>query len=175
MYGPSSSPEREILALVNEIPKAFIRLSTIADFLLADLGVAGPGRGVMRDLFIDGERTAPDLARAKPVTRQAIQPVLDDLVAKGLVAAHDNPRHQRSKIYALTPAGIEICVEIERREVAEIRRWMGEVGPFAVAEAAETLKVLNRALLASVEARTCDQATAPVHATSMLPNAVEIS
>jgi DNA-binding MarR family transcriptional regulator len=154
MYGPTSSPEREIIDLVNEIPRAYIRLSILAEEILADIGLSGPARGVLRDLFVDGERTAPDLARTRPVTRQAIQPILDELVAKGLVHVTENPRHQRSWLYALTPAGIDICVEVERREIAEIRRWAGDVvAPASFAGAAEALKLLNRVLLGAIDAR----------------------
>jgi DNA-binding MarR family transcriptional regulator len=127
MYDPGDSPERDVLALIDEVPKAFFRLSATAEIIFADLGVSGAERGVLRDLFFDGERTAPELARRKPVTRQAIQSILDDLVRKGFIRAAENPRHKRSKLYVLTQAGINVCVKIRERELAEIGRLLRSV------------------------------------------------
>ena len=86
------------------------------------------------------------LAQRKPVSRQAMQAVLDGLVAKGLVRIDDNPRHKRSKLYRLAPQGIDLCVELQRREIAAIRELMDE-GPDAdFAAAAAALQTLNRLL-----------------------------
>lgn len=159
MYDLGKSPEGDVWALINEIPTAFFRLSAIAETLFADLGVSGPARGVLRDLFVDGERPAPELARRKSVSRQAAQVVLDDLVARGYVATTQNPRHKRSKLYALTPEGIALCVRIQELELAEIRRILPGVGPMDYAGAADTLRTLSEVLqrrldgLAPVEAQ----------------------
>ncbi len=146
MYDPEPSPESDVLATVNEVPKAFFRLSAIADSVFADLGVSASERGIMRDLFIEGEATAPEIARRKPVTRQSIQPVLDGLVAKGFVRAAENPRHKRSKLYSLTAAGIESCVQLQKRELTVIRDMLGGFAGADFAAAAEALRRLNARL-----------------------------
>ena len=146
MYDPDPSPERDVLATINEIPKAFFRLSAIAESLFADLGVGPAERGILRDLFIEGEATAPDMARRKPVTRQSIQPVLDGLVAKGFVRTVDNPRHKRSKLYSLTQAGVTRCVELQTRELAVIREMIGDIGEKDFAAAAAALRAMNSRL-----------------------------
>lgn len=146
MYDIGKSPESDVLALVNEVPTAFFILGAVADILFADLGVSGPERGVLRDLFVDGERTAPELARRKSVTRQAAQAVLDELVDKGYVATAHNPRHKRSKLYVLTPEGIDLCVRIQELELREIRRILPGVKPLDFAGAAETLRTLSDVL-----------------------------
>ncbi|OFX00906.1 MAG: hypothetical protein A3E78_03545 [Alphaproteobacteria bacterium RIFCSPHIGHO2_12_FULL_63_12] len=146
MYDPDPGPERDILAAINEVPKAFFRLSAIAEMVFADLGVSGAERGILRDLFIEGEATAPEIARRKPVTRQSIQPVLDSLVAKGFARGVDNPHHKRSKLYSLTPAGIAHCVELQKRELATIREMLGDLPPADFAAAAEALKLMNARL-----------------------------
>lgn len=115
-----------------------------AESLFSDLGVGGPGRGVLRDLFFDGERTAPELARRKMVTRQAAQAILDDLERQGFVRTKENPRHKRSKLYLLTPAGIEVCVKIRERELAAIRRMFEHVGSVDGAQFAAAAKVVAR-------------------------------
>ncbi|HBS36730.1 MAG TPA: hypothetical protein DEA50_16885, partial [Parvularcula sp.] len=104
MYEPPPSRARDVLAVINEIPRAFFRLAAIAEDLFADMGLGAPERGTLRDLFIEGESSAPDLARRKAVSRQAVQATLDGLAAKGLVRTEINPRHKRSKLYLLTSA-----------------------------------------------------------------------
>ncbi len=154
MYDPGPIPARDVLALVNEIPRAFFRLSAIADDLFADLGVGGPERGVLRDLFVEGEASAPEVARRKAVTRQAMQTVLDRLVAKGLVRTEINPRHKRSKKYVLTQAGIAACVELQRRELEKISALMKAASPADYAAAAEALASLNAILAADLDRRS---------------------
>lgn len=154
MYEPEPSIEGDILATVNEIPKAYFRLSAVADRLFADLGVGAAERGVLRTLFVEGESTAPDMARMKPVTRQSIQPVLDNLVGKGLVATVVNPRHKRSKLYSLTPQGVACCVELQQRELAIIRDMIGEMSDVDFAGAAGALRLMNERLEARINEST---------------------
>ena len=153
MYDPDPGRARDVLALVNEIPRAFFRLSAIAADLFLDLGLGPSERGALRDLFVDGENSAPELARRKAISRQAVQRVLDGLVAKGLVRSETNPRHKRSKLYVLTPAGIEICVEIQRREVEKIASLIDGTGDADFATAAEALTALNAVLAGELGAR----------------------
>ena len=150
MYDPGKTPEADVLATINEIPRAFFRLTATAERLHADLGVAAPARGLLRDLFLDGEQTAPELAAKKPVTRQAIQPLLDELAARGLVRTENNPRHKRSKLYAITPDGIDLCVTMQEREIAEIRRLLPDAGAADFRAAAEAIRILSDALQAQL-------------------------
>lgn len=145
MYRDGHS-RQSILELIDEIPVAFFRLSAMAERLHGDLGVGGPHRSILKILFVDGEQTAPDLARRKLVTRQAIQPHLDDLQAKGFVAAVDNPRHRRSNLYSLTKSGIDLCVAIQKRELEELEAWVPDMDPAALASALKAVRDLNEAL-----------------------------
>jgi DNA-binding MarR family transcriptional regulator len=153
MYEPAPGRDRDVLALINEIPRAFFRLSAMAEGLFADLGLGPPERGTLRDLFVEGESAAPDLARRKAVSRQAVQAVLDGLVAKGLVRAEINPRHKRSKLYVLTKAGIETCVELQRREMEKISSLVGGAGEADFAKAAAALSALNTVLAQDLDTR----------------------
>ena len=153
MYEPAPGRNRDVLSLINEIPRAFFRLSAVAEDLFADLGVGPSERGVLRDLFVEGESAAPELARRKAVSRQAVQHVLDGLVAKALVRPEANPRHKRSKHYVLTKAGIDMCVEIQRREMEKIAALADELGEADFAKAAGALAALNAALASALDAR----------------------
>lgn len=154
MYDPGPIPARDVLTLINEIPRAYFRLSAIADELFADLGLGGPERGTLRELFVEGESSAPEFARRKAVSRQAVQSTLDGLVAKGLVRTEINPRHKRSKLYVLTAKGIEMCVELHRRELSKISALLEKTAPADYRRAAEAVSVLNEILARDLDART---------------------
>lgn len=153
MYDPGPGRARDILALVNEVPRLFFRLAAIAEDLFADLGVTPPERGVLRDLFVEGQSSAPELARRCAKSRQAVQPILDSLVAKGLVRTEANPRHKRSQHFVLAPQGIETCVEIQRREMTQIATLMEGAGSTDFAAAAAALSALNELLASELDAR----------------------
>ena len=61
--------------------------------------------GLLRNIKIDGPRTVPQIARARGLTRQQIQKLVDDAKAEGLVQFRQNPDHKRSRIVALTQDG----------------------------------------------------------------------
>ena len=146
MYQPDPGPEADVLRLVNAVPKAFFHLAAIAERTYADLGVGGPERGVLRDLFLDGAQTVPDLARKRHVSRQAIQQVVAQLLAKALIEFERNPRHKRSQLFVLTKKGLDLCVTLQERDLAEIRRIMRRTGLDDAATAAAVLEQLNAAL-----------------------------
>lgn len=156
MYDPGPSRARDVLTLINEIPTAFLHLSAVAEAIYADLGLGAPERGTLRDLFIYGQSSAPELARRKARSRQAKQAVLDRLVARGLVRTEINPRHKRSKHYVLTQKGIDVCVEVQRRELGEISRLMEHVGEADFARAAKAVAALNAVLADDLAGRAAN-------------------
>lgn len=152
MYEIAPSPQRSILGFIDEVPWAFFRLSAMADRLHCDLGVAGAHRSILKTLFQDGEQTAPDLARRKLVTRQAVQPIIDDLLAKELIRAEDNPHHRRSPLYVLSQKGIDACVAIQKREIEELDRLAPAIDVAAFDTALAAIRALNEALSDRLEA-----------------------
>jgi len=52
-------------------------------------------RGVLRSLARLGPQTVPQMAGARPVSRQHIQTIVNALAADGLVETIDNPAHKR--------------------------------------------------------------------------------
>jgi DNA-binding MarR family transcriptional regulator len=58
------------------------------------------------------------MARARPVSRQYIQVLVDGLAADGLVELIDNPAHARSRLVRITPKGKRSLTESETREAA---------------------------------------------------------
>jgi len=70
---------------------------------------------LLRSLAGEGPQTVPQLARARPVTRQHIQTLANELADQGLIEFIDNPAHKRSKLLAVTPIGERRCTEVTER------------------------------------------------------------
>ena len=71
--------------------------------------------GVLRSLREEGPQTVPQIARTRPVARQRIQRLTNEMAAAGLVEFIDNPAHRRSKLVRITPEGETAYEEIKGR------------------------------------------------------------
>jgi DNA-binding MarR family transcriptional regulator len=103
-------------------------------------------RGILRGLDRLGPQTVPQMARARPVSRQHIQMEVNQLEADGLVELIENVAHRRSRLVRLTPQGKVYLEEMYRREA----KWYGELSLAIPAESlratAETLRALRTTL-----------------------------
>ncbi|MCP4305937.1 MAG: MarR family transcriptional regulator, partial [bacterium] len=108
--------QQEFEALVNEIRISYHFLADLADHLHADIDP--PGRAVLEHLTRHGAASVPQIARARHVSRQHIQSIVNDLLTRGLVETTPNPAHRRSHLIALTDAGHELIHEVIERERA---------------------------------------------------------
>ncbi len=77
--------------------------------------------GLLRSLAESGPQTVPALARARPVARQHIQRMANEMAAQGLVEFTANPAHKRSRLLSLTPEGASLYTALSARmsELAE--------------------------------------------------------
>ena len=98
----------ELRAVVDETVALNHRLQWVAERLYGDDGRKATRRGLLRGLVRYGPQTVPELARARSVTRQNVQPVVAALLADGLVRLVDNPAHARSRRVMATPRGAEL-------------------------------------------------------------------
>ena len=62
-------------------------------------------RGVLEILVRDGAQSVPGIARARLVSRQHIQKLVDELARKRLVELHPNPAHKTSPLVDATIDG----------------------------------------------------------------------
>jgi DNA-binding MarR family transcriptional regulator len=105
------------------------RLRAVAgDLHGADVPSAGR-RGILRSLDSLSSQTVPQLARARPVSRQHVQMLVNGLLLDGLIVAGDNPAHRKSPLLQLTPQGkrqLEAMREREVRLLAKARLGLDE-------------------------------------------------
>ena len=93
-------------------------MKAVGDVLHRDLGVTSAMRAVMEFLAENGEHTVPQVARAKNVTRQHIQTLVNRLDVSGLVSIRPNPADKRSPLIDLNDAGKKTFAAMRRREKA---------------------------------------------------------
>jgi DNA-binding MarR family transcriptional regulator len=105
MAKSSTSPGEAMFELMMATLQTSFRLRALGAQTGVVTTTGGGTWGLMRSLARGGPQTVPELARARPVARQHIQKLANELAAEGLVEFVDNPRHRRSKLLKLTASG----------------------------------------------------------------------
>ncbi|HSE77198.1 MAG TPA: MarR family transcriptional regulator [Alphaproteobacteria bacterium] len=147
--GPRTARGRALYDLVPAIARAFFRMRALG---IKEDAVTPSGRGawgLMRSLAEGGPQTVPALARQRPVSRQHIQKLADELARRGLVEFVDNPAHRRSKLVRLTPKGARRYARVNARVGAICDALARESDEAELLAAARAL----RRLIAALDAR----------------------
>lgn len=94
----------DILDLSVAVIELYFRLEAITQ-ATAGFAQAGGEFGVLRTLVTEGAQTVPQMANARPVSRQHCQTIVNGLAEQGLVEFTENPRHKKSKLVRVTKKG----------------------------------------------------------------------
>ena len=97
--------------------RLFQQLRAVSDELHEDIGVTASQRAVLEFLDQYNSQTVPQIARDRSVSRQHIQAIVNQLLARGLVDTVDNPIHKRSSFIQLTGSGKGLFKSIKEREI----------------------------------------------------------
>lgn len=136
-----SHPRDDLSAVVDECIVLADRLVWVAEHIHGDEGRRSARRGILRGLARYGPQSVPELARARSVTRQNVQPVVDALLTEGLATAVTNPRHRRSPLIAITARGSALVRRMDDNDA----RVLAAVGAgLSAAELATTSRMLRR-------------------------------
>jgi DNA-binding MarR family transcriptional regulator len=92
-------------ALIIEIISTFFLLRAAGKHLGAVTLSDGGYWGLLRSLKGEGAQTVPQIARSRPVSRQHIQKLANEMIVEGVIEWVENPAHRRSKLLQLTPKG----------------------------------------------------------------------
>jgi DNA-binding MarR family transcriptional regulator len=122
------------------------RLRAVAQPLSGRLTLSVGRRGVLTELERSGPRTVPQVARARAVTRQHVQALVNSLVREGMVELADNPEHRRSRLVRLTEAGRDWLAEATEREGAFLDHLALDVSDEELRVAKATLRAVGEAL-----------------------------
>jgi DNA-binding MarR family transcriptional regulator len=108
-----------IQALMLETLSAFFLLRAAGKRIGAVTAADGGYWGMLRSLKVEGPQTVPQIARSRPVSRQHIQKLANEMIAEGVIELVDNPTHRRSKLLSLTGKGETVFQEITDRIAQE--------------------------------------------------------
>jgi len=134
-----------VLRLVEAVDVAAGRFAEIEDRLLADTGFSSARMRVAATLEAPGAvRTTPQIARSLGLSRQAVQRLADDLVARGLAGWSDNPDHRRARLLGLSEAGREAYAQALRRKGLWAEALAEGLTPAWLAVATELLGLMSR-------------------------------
>jgi DNA-binding MarR family transcriptional regulator len=92
------------------------------------------------------DQTVPAIARRLGVTRQAIQPVVNELALDQLVRLVPNPARRRSPFVVLTPHGRRVLASVTGAASAANRSLADRIGPRGVAGTRQALSTLIAAV-----------------------------
>jgi DNA-binding MarR family transcriptional regulator len=101
---------------------------------------------VLQQLHRQGPQTVPEMARSRPVSRQHIQTLVNELLAHSLVELRKNPAHKRSRRVALTPKGKGRIEAMLAREEIALERLPLNVTPQELLQAAQVLESVRESL-----------------------------
>jgi len=127
-------------SVLAETAALFHRLRHEAERIHGQGETSSGRRAILRGLSKLGPQTVPDMARARPVSRQYIQRLVNELTADGLVESFENPAHKRSSLIRLTGAGQEKLEQMSVREQELFEGLRIEIPPAELLEAAATLR-----------------------------------
>jgi DNA-binding MarR family transcriptional regulator len=116
-------------AITRDIRKLFHLMGAVGTALHSDIAITASMRAVLETLARDGPSTVPQMARTRPVTRQHIQAIVDQLLEAGLVELRPNPAHKRSALVALTALGSVAFQAMSSREAALMERLSDGMSP----------------------------------------------
>jgi DNA-binding MarR family transcriptional regulator len=98
------------------VRQLFHQLKVIGTRLHADLGITIAMRGVLETIERHGPTSVPRMARMRPVSRQHIQRVVDELLERKLVRLETNPHHKLSPLVSMTDKGHAAFQAMSQRE-----------------------------------------------------------
>jgi DNA-binding MarR family transcriptional regulator len=135
-----------VVTLLDQVRLLRNRLVEVSSEVSQHSGVSPPQRAVLEFLHREGPATVPGVARARAVSRQHIQTIVNDLVALCLVDLGSNPAHRRSPLISLRPEGAALIEKILTAERDYLDSHLADVDDRAIRAAIRTLDDLRRRL-----------------------------
>lgn len=129
--------------LVNENGLLFNRLKLVAEQVHHQGEMSGGRRAILRTLDETGAQTVPQISRARAVSRQHVQALINELVEEGYLEFAENPAHKRSPFVQLTNQGKRAVDAMNRREQKLHLKMRNEVPDAELLAAARILRAVR--------------------------------
>jgi DNA-binding MarR family transcriptional regulator len=142
-----SASAEAITSLVLEVFRLNGRLLATGDRMMADMGLTSARWQVLGAIALAGARLpVAHIAHDMGLSRQAVQRLVNEMAADGLVSFADNPRHRRARLVVLTARGQAVFEEAMGRQ----EPWAQDLGAgmeaSELATAARVLRAVTRRL-----------------------------
>jgi DNA-binding MarR family transcriptional regulator len=92
-------------AVIDETTALYHRLTVVSEQIYGKREITAGKRSILKELASKGPLTVPQMANARPVSRQYMQNQVNLLTGEGYVECINNPAHKRSSLVRLTQAG----------------------------------------------------------------------
>lgn len=143
----STDEARALGGLIFETLRLAGRLTLAGDALMAGIGLTSARWQIMGVIaYLPSPRTVSALSRTMGQSRQAVQRIVNDLNAAGLVELLPNPAHKRAPLIALSDKGRALYAQAEARRVPWTETLAAEIGDHDLKAAQTALAALRRAL-----------------------------
>ena len=140
----TADPKGEAVAdLVLEAAQFFFRMRAVGRRMGLFTRWGGGAFGFMRSLALIGPLTVAQIAAMRPVSRQRMQRLANELAKERLVEFVDNPRHRRSKLVRLTTKGEARFRQLNARFLAVSATMGAGLNATDIRKAAEILQRLG--------------------------------
>lgn len=129
-------------AVLELLPNAFHRVGAAGDILHTSIGLGSGMRGLLLSLEYAGPTSVSKLAAMRPVSRQFVQRLVDELLAGGWVEAISNPQHKRSPLIRLAAKGSAAIAAMQAAEEPYLKALSEGLNPDDLAAAARILSTI---------------------------------
>lgn len=140
---PATSGDTPFNILINENGLLFNRLKLVAEQVHHQGEMSGGRRAILRMLDEIGAQTVPQISRARAVSRQHVQALINELAEEGYLEFAENPAHKRSPFVQLTQQGKQAVDAMNRREQKLHMKMHTEVPDAELLAAARTLRAIR--------------------------------
>ena len=134
---------RPVEQLINEVRVLYQSLVQVGEAIHAGSNISMGMRAVLEYLDRNGDATVPQMARARRVSRQRIQTLVNALLQMDLVKSISNPASKRSALITLSKTGAKMILDMRRLEGREMNVSLSDN---RILDAANTLSQLRVAL-----------------------------
>lgn len=137
---------RELSELFDESVRFYLKLSAIAAKMHGAGPLSGPRRTILVGLHRSGPRTVAQMAREREQSRQRFQPLVNSLIADGLLHTVPNAAHKQSPLIVLTAKGRKTVQRIHATERAWRPRLDVAISKARIADATRVLREVRGGL-----------------------------
>jgi DNA-binding MarR family transcriptional regulator len=129
--------------LMVEITYAFFPLRARGLQIGTNTTWGGSYWGMLRSLKLEGPLTVSQIARSRPVPRQSIQKLANEMLKDGLIELINNPDHKRSKLLRLTLKGEAIFEEFSEQIAQDAEAFAQTLEAVELADLKTAVTVLH--------------------------------